>query len=175
MSGKSIRGITMSKRMLTLTMVALVVCCAFGVTVWRMAWATPPEGLTSTLLVGPVMFDDIDVRSHTPHYSARIQTRGLSDVYVTQITIAPGGHTGWHSHPGLVLVTVKSGEATEYQGDDPDCTPIVHEAGTGFAEEPGHVHIVRNQGTTNLELVVVFLVPHGSGTRIDEPDPGNCP
>jgi hypothetical protein len=33
------------------------------------------------------------------------------------------------------------------------------------------VHIVGNQGDTDLELVVVQIVPVGAPRRIDEPDP----
>ena len=39
------------------------------------------------------------------------------DVVVQQVLIAPGGSTGWHTHPGPALVLVKSGEFTLYEGD----------------------------------------------------------
>ena len=44
--------------------------------------------------------------------------------------------------------TIKSGTLTLYDGDDPDCTPHVYNAGSTFVDEGGgHVHIARN-GTT---------------------------
>ena len=165
----------MRNRGLKLVLAVLFVSCAFGVVLLRMAWATPATGVTRTLLVGPVVFDEIDARSHTQEHSALVKTRGLSDVYIMDIKIAPGGDTGWHSHPGVVFAAVKSGAATEYDGDDPDAAPVVHDAGTGWTEEAGHVHLVRNEGETDLELVVLFLVPHGAPTRIDEPAPGDDP
>jgi len=163
----------MSKKTLKLMLAGVFVTGVLGVFALRVAWATPPTGLARTTLVGPVVFDDIDARSHTDELTARIKSRGLSDVYIVYVKIAPGGDTGWHSHPGIGLVTVKSGVATEYNGDDPDEAPVVHEAGTGFSEEAGHVHLVRNEGDTDLELIVLFLVPHGSPTRIDESAPGS--
>ena len=65
--------------------------------------------------------------------------------------------------------------AIEYHGDDPNCTPIVHQAGTVFTEEAGQVFIARNEGVTELKVFSIFLVPSGEALRIDELDPGNCP
>jgi quercetin dioxygenase-like cupin family protein len=101
----------------------------------------------------------------------RITTRGLSDVYITHIRIVPGGHSGWHSHPGPSFVTVKAGTATFYQGADMERTPYVYPAGIGFVEDAGHVHIVRNEGDTDLELVVMQLIPRGADRRIEEERP----
>ena len=36
------------------------------------------------------------------------------DTVVQQIVFGPGGHTGWHSHPGPVVVLVAQGELTLY-------------------------------------------------------------
>ena len=154
----------------------LFVSCAFAAILLGMARATPPTGQTNTKLVGPVSFDDIDVRGRfplegRPSWTVRMITKGQSDGYFVDVKIAPGGSTGWHSHPGIVFAAIKSGTATEYNGDDPDAPPVVHPAGTGFVEPPGHVHLVRNEGSTDLEVLVFFLVPKGQPTRIDEPAP----
>jgi quercetin dioxygenase-like cupin family protein len=99
-----------------------------------------------------------------------INTRGFSDVYVVHNKIPPGGHTGWHSHPGISFVTVEAGQVTEYNADDPG-VPHVFPTGTGFVEEAGRVHIMRNEGTTDLELVAFQIIPFGATRRIDEPAP----
>src|SRR4029077_12020816 len=44
------------------------------------------------------------------------------DVVVRQLTIAPGGNSGWHSHPGPVLVLVTQGSVVNYHANDPTCT-----------------------------------------------------
>ena len=134
------------------------------------AWATPNSGLTTTILTGPVVLGQIDLKSNTDDHKAMVKTWGDSDVYVVHNRIVPGGHTGWHSHPGISFVSVKSGTATEYHGDDPT-TPNVYIAGTGFVEEAGGVHIIRNDGATDLELVAFQLIPHGATRRIDEQAP----
>jgi quercetin dioxygenase-like cupin family protein len=147
------------------------------------ALATPPSGVvTQTFGVG--RFTDIDATTKTDidpgnatnFWQARINTKGESDLYVLQNTIAPGGTFGWHSHPGPSLVIVKSGTATFYLADDPTCSPKVVTAGQGFVDNGHDTHVVRNESTTTpLVTVVVSLVPAGFGRRIDEPAPANCP
>jgi len=46
-----------------------------------------------------------------------------------------------------------------------------HPQGTGFVHAPGDVHIAGNEGTTPLELFVMFITPEGENPRIDEPQP----
>jgi quercetin dioxygenase-like cupin family protein len=155
-----------SKRMLA----GVLAACAFGGIALSLARATPGSGVMTTILTGPTMFDDIHAMSHTPDHTAVINTRGVSDVYIVHNKIAPGGHTGWHSHPGVSFVTVKSGVATEYHGDDPS-NPKYYPAGTGLVEEAGRVHLFANEGTTDLELVAFQLLPFGATRRIDQPAP----
>ena len=109
-----------------------------------------------------------------PSDTSRIDTKGASDVYVLQNTIAPGGTFGWHSHPGPSLVIVKSGTATFYHGD-PGCPMVVVPTGAGFVDNGHDLHVVRNEGTDDLVTVVVSLAPAGFARRIDEPAPANCP
>src|SRR5262249_9705786 len=150
---------TMSKLRLKLMLAGVFVAGAFGGIALKVAWATPPKGVTQTLLAGPVELDEIHVVSQTPDHGVMIKTRGLSDAYVVYNRIAAGGDTGWHSHPGPVFVLVRAGTATKYDADDPTFTPTDYPAGTGYVEGVGDVHIVRNEGNTDLELVVLFLVP----------------
>ena len=159
---------TMSKKALKLMLAGVFVTCISGAIGYRIARATPPVGVTNTLIAGPVVLDDIDVVQQTPDWGAMIKTRGLSDAYVRYIKIAPGGNTGWHSHPGPVFALVNSGTLTIYNDD---FESAVYPAGTGFVEGPGDVHIAVNEGDTDLELVAIFLVPRGAPPRIDEPAP----
>jgi quercetin dioxygenase-like cupin family protein len=147
------------------------VASAFGLVALRLAWATPPVGFALTNIVGPVAMDEVHSVHETPDYGAMLKTRGLSDVYVSQIKIAPGGHGGWHSHPGPSIITVKSGTATFYDDCDDPITARTYPAGTGFVEDAECVHLLANEGETELEVIVVQLVPLGAPRRIDEPAP----
>jgi len=72
-------------------------------------------------------------------------------------------------------VLVTAGTGSFYFAADPTFTPVVCPAGTGFVEGGGDVHIFRNEGNVDLEATVLFLVPHGAPTRIDEPAPPGGP
>lgn len=158
----------MSKMRVTLA--GVFVGCAFGLFALGVAWATPGEGISSTNLVGPSMLGPIVVKSETGDHEVEIKTNGSSDIWVVFNTIAPGGHTGWHSHPGSSIISVKSGTATEYHSDDPS-TPIVHYAGSSFVDDGKGSHMIRNEGDTNLELIAFQILPSGATRRIDEPQP----
>jgi quercetin dioxygenase-like cupin family protein len=158
-----------------LMLAGVLLAGAFGGIALRVAWATPPKGVTNTLIGGPVVLGEIHVVQENPIYGAMIKTRGLSDAVVRTLTIAPGGDTGWHSHPGPVFALVTAGTGSFYFAADPTFTPAVYPAGTGFVEGAGDVHIFRNEGVVDLELTVLFLVPHGAPTRIDQPAPPGAP
>jgi quercetin dioxygenase-like cupin family protein len=135
--------------------------------------ATPVIGVRSTLFaVG--QFGEIDAKSETDAWEAEIRTKGASDIHVLENRIAPGGTFGWHSHPGPSFVVVKTGALTLYRGDDPDCTPHVFAAGSGFVDQGGDIHLVRNEGSVETVVYVTSIVPRGAVRRIDEPAPGNC-
>jgi quercetin dioxygenase-like cupin family protein len=96
-----------------------------------------------------------------------------NDVVVVQNTIAAGGHSGWHSHTGAAVVTVKSGTLKLYNAAT--CTARTFGPGQGWIEEPTDVQIGRNEGTVPLVLYVAFFdVPVGGSNRIDKPEPANC-
>jgi quercetin dioxygenase-like cupin family protein len=139
--------------------------------------ATPASGVTSSPLVRGSFIDDVGVKFKFSHGGRTIvsNAKDASQLVFQTLTFAPGGHTGWHSHPGPVAVTVKSGTLTYYEGSGP-CVGRAYPAGSAFVD-PGmeHVHIARNEGTEPLEIsVVYFAVPAGESPRIDAPDPGNC-
>jgi len=136
--------------------------------------ATPPVGSTPVALAPVGHYGDINLNTKFDAWKLKFETHGDSDMYVTQVTIAPGGTTGWHMHTGPSFLIVKSGTATFYQGADPTCTPQVVTAGNSVLEEAQTVHIVRNEGTVPLVNVVVQFVPRGALRTISMPNPGNC-
>ena len=161
----------MSRKTFKLLVAGVLVAGALGVIALRVAWATPPTpGFVSTPITGPALFDEIQTVHQTPDWGVMIKTRGLSDVYFTHLKVPPGGHGGWHSHPGPSIIAVRAGTATFYD-DCNDFVPQVYPTGTGFVEDAGCVHILVNEGTVDLEVVVMQIVPRGAPRRIDEPDP----
>ncbi|MCV7418247.1 cupin domain-containing protein [Mycolicibacterium litorale] len=99
-------------------------------------------------------------------------TDGGTDYVFREITIAPGGSTGWHAHPGQLLATVKEGVLLHNRAD---CSVDgVYVAGQDITEKggPGYVHIGRNVGPTPLVLQVLYINPAGAPLADDAPDPG---
>lgn len=144
--------------------------CSLGLVAWKVAWATPQAGVATTILTGgPIALNEIDMHSGDGDHQVKIKTKRLSDVYIVRNIIAPGGHTGWHSHPGPSIISVVAGEATAYEADNPE--GFVIPAGTAFVDSGDHAHIIRNEGTTDLELIAFQVLPEGAPRRIDEPAP----
>jgi hypothetical protein len=146
----------------------------------RPAMATDPVGFTSST-IAKGQFAEINAlnqfrQSTLPHlWRSRQRTRGLSDGYVLSNVWQPGGDTGWHTHLGHTLIIVTAGTVTAYEGNDPNCTPTAYTTGMTFVDEGGdHVHIIRNEGTLEAQVIAVRLIPAGQPGRMDAPDPGNC-
>jgi quercetin dioxygenase-like cupin family protein len=142
------------------------------------AMATPSSNIVSATVVARASFvDPVDVKFKIKEGRQEVlHAPELLETVMQQIVIGPGGSTGWHSHPGPVVVLIKSGELTFYSSEDPTCTPRTYSAGQAFIDRgQGHVHLARNLGSQNVELwVTYFDVPVGGAFRLDAPSPGNC-
>jgi quercetin dioxygenase-like cupin family protein len=144
----------------------VVLASVAAAAVTGVAIATSGSGVSGTVVARGLATDKVKTRGNQPY-----------DVVVQKLAVAPGGHTGWHTHPGIAVAVVKAGTLTIYDGDDASCSPRTFHAGDTYVDPGyGHVHIGRNEGTVPLEIVVTYLdVPAGGGVRIDAPSPGNCP
>jgi quercetin dioxygenase-like cupin family protein len=99
-------------------------------------------------------------------------TQNNTDYITREITIMPGGSTGWHWHDGQLVGVVKQGTLTHnssncvvdgvYNAND----PIIEPAG------PDHVHIGRNLGTSPVILLVIYVDPVAKPLSEDAPNPG---
>ena len=99
------------------------------------------------------------------------------DTAYQQLTIQPGGFTGWHTHPGPTFVAVAQGEGTLYHGID-GCPSHKYGVGAGFMQPQTEVHNMRNEGSEPLVLWAFYALPPGTSNaaiRIDQPQPAACP
>jgi quercetin dioxygenase-like cupin family protein len=137
-----------------------------GVAVYGgIALATAPSGLTNVPLARG---------TNVSHGTIPLQVG--TDVAMAQITVVPGGSSGWHSHPGGAIIIVKQGALTVYRSIGSQCQVNTYSAGRAFIERPREVDQVINTGTVPYVLFVTFpRVPQGVSARTDEPDPGTCP
>ena len=159
-------GLTKGRSCLLAATALLALTGAVAVT-----YASPASGVKPTLLARGT-YDAFKVKAH-PREPVDFQAQGKSslDVLVRQHDYEPGGHTGWHRHPGPVFITVTKGTLTYYERDDPACEPQEVNAGEGFVDD-GHGHIVRNESTQPAQDMSVILAPVGGAFRGEHEAPG---
>jgi hypothetical protein len=137
------------------------------------ALATPGVGVISAPVhARGTNADDLNIHSDA---GIKLKTRNPLDFVTQTITIAPGGTTGWHSHPGPVLVTVKAGALKVVYASDPSCSGRTYTAGESFVDRGDeNVHTALSVGAVPVELWATYLVPGAPGApfRLDAPDPG---
>ncbi|MGH2490027.1 MAG: hypothetical protein ACRDF9_00840, partial [Candidatus Limnocylindria bacterium] len=92
--------------------IALSAAIAIGLIGSEVALGTAGSGVISATVVARGTAGD------------KVKTRGNQayDVVDQTVIIAAGGHTGWHTHPGMAIAVVKSGTLTIYHGHDRTCT-----------------------------------------------------
>lgn len=163
----------------------LIAALALTCTIITIARATPIVGLlVSTILSKGSTTDEITQNVRVPlppapgtdedndrdrddQWRAKLITSGPTDIYVQDVVYAPGGHTGWHSHPGILVSSVIQGSIEWY---DAQCNKHVYNPGDALTEST-QTHFVRNIGTENAHFMVTYILAHGQPRRIDQPAP----
>lgn len=127
-----------------------------------------PVGFASDPLVSHATFaDDVAMGFSITYAEGEMGTREVevedgASVIVGEVTWEPGGTSGWHTHPGPVIVCVAEGEIELVNEDD--CVARTYSAGEAFAAQgQGNVHVARNVSDTDgaVAYVVWFGVPDG--------------
>ena len=136
------------------------------------ALATPVVGTLSPLLAVGKQNKDVNARGSAPtvngeEFKARLETEGAATMTTQLFSVAAGGHNGWHSHPGLVAVTLISGTIQWY---DENCVPTVYTAGDSWVEG-SQPHAYRVVGTNAIQAVAWFITAQGQPYRTDLPAP----
>jgi quercetin dioxygenase-like cupin family protein len=134
---------------------------------------TVGQGSTPTF-IGQATYTDLDkVKRITKGWHVELKAKGGLEVIVRSFAYSPGSFTGWHKHPGPVLIQVVEGTVTFFEADAP-CTPIVVHAGQGYLDDGVQGHIGRNLSGVPAKDVTIYLAPPGtqvSQLRIDMPAP----
>jgi quercetin dioxygenase-like cupin family protein len=140
------------------------------------AWATPSLGfILNQILASGLAADGISEHMQinrnpdgtvTP-WQLVLQVQGDTDYYSQHLVLAPGGYSGWHSHPGVLVGTVKSGQIDFY---DENCRKQTIGAGRVFTENDD-VHAISNTGSVDADLYISYLIKHGASRRREESAP----
>jgi hypothetical protein len=85
-----------------------------------------------------------------------VNLKDASNIAVLRFTVQPGVRFPWHSHPGLVLVTITQGELVFVYAND--CIERPYPVGTAFVDPGfGNVHYAFNPTGEETVLVATFL------------------
>jgi quercetin dioxygenase-like cupin family protein len=130
--------------------------------------ATAPVGFTAKVLAKGTLAKSAEMDALGIQFS----TERSTDVYVQQVDFAPGGSSGWHEHPGLVLVTVGTGAVIVHVG----CKAgQQYSAGQTFTEPPLTPMLVENASSTApAQNFASVVVPAGRAARIELPGAPAC-
>jgi quercetin dioxygenase-like cupin family protein len=98
-------------------------------------------------------------------------TVGNTTYIVEQVTLAPGGTTGWHWNTSVGYSYIVQGAETHY--NSACAVDAVNKAGQFITEPagPDDVHLGLNLGTVPLIADFYYAVPAGSPVAISVPAP----
>jgi quercetin dioxygenase-like cupin family protein len=148
--------------------VAAVIGLAFLVAIIATTIALASPGTSTSLILAPrsTLSGSVDVNQDR----IKFQTKDPTDLVTQQVTFAPGAYSGWHHHPGVILVLVKSGTVTVW---DENCQKTAYGTGDAFIEGGTEPMMVSNEGSETAVDVATQVAPAGSPFRIED-DPPAC-
>jgi hypothetical protein len=134
------------------------------------ALGSPGFGTTSTNFVTA----NFDHAVHVNSDKVKFQTKDSTDVRIQRLDFAPGSFSGWHHHPGIVLVTVASGAVTLWKSD---CSSTTYGPGLpdGAVFLEGGDEPMQATSTNGATNYVVYVAPDADPPvfRIED-DPPPC-
>ena len=140
-------------------------------TLAAVALGSPPSGVAITTLVTA----NFDETGHLNSDQVKFQTKGATDVRMQQLVFSAGGRSGWHHHPGIVIVTVQSGALTLWESD---CSSQTYGPGLPngavFAEGGDSPQEVTTAGGATVYATFVAPSVDPPVTRVED-DAISCP
>lgn len=126
----------------------------------------PPSGFHPKIIADGKIAKATEVDANGIEFSSRKNAR----VIVQTVDFDGGGNSGWHTHPGLTVVTVVGGSVVDHSGCD---APVAYTANQSFVEEPNTPGFVENaSATVQAHVVATLIVPDGMAprTNVEAPD-----
>ncbi len=123
----------------------------------------------------PLVTANFDETVHLNSDRVKFQTKDPTDVRIQKLVFNPGGYSGWHHHPGIVIVTVESGALTLWESN---CSSQTYGPGLPngavFAEGGDSPQEVTTAG--GATVYAMFVAPSNDPpiTRVED-DAISCP
>src|SRR2546421_5165220 len=143
---------------------ALVVglCIGAATAFTAIALGSPGAGFVATILGTRA---SLAQSVHLNTDRIKFQTKDATDLQMQTITYHPHAFSGWHYHPGFVLVIVQSGQLTLHDGNCHTTTKGPHEAFVEYGTDPFMVS--NDSNTTDAVVYAAFVAPAGSPFRVE--------
>jgi quercetin dioxygenase-like cupin family protein len=126
-----------------------------------------PSGFHPTIIADGKIAKASEIDANGIEFSSRKNAR----VLVQTVEFDGGGMSGWHTHPGLTVVTVVDGSVIDRTGCH---APVVYTKNQSFVEEPNTPGSVNNvSDTVKAHVVATLIVPDGMAPRTNVEAP-NC-
>jgi quercetin dioxygenase-like cupin family protein len=120
--------------------------------------AGKPTGSTPIILASGTIAKATAIQASGIQFSAPENVQ----VIVQQTDFVGGGTSGWHTHPGLTVVTVADGSFRYHEG----CSVKLYIKGQSFVEPPNTPVMVRNTSATLPgQTFAALVVPAGVAPR----------
>jgi quercetin dioxygenase-like cupin family protein len=135
--------------------------------------ATPLINLTSPVVAVGKVSSWLNVHAvakdlnDNNYFNVSLTTQGLATISSQVASYNSGGENGWHSHPGLVTVTLTQGSIVWYNGN---CEATTYNAGDAWVEG-SQIHMFRVVGNAAVLLYATFITAQDEPLRTDEPEP----
>ncbi len=131
------------------------------------ALASPGNTISTILAPRSTFSDSVKVNEDR----VKFQTKDPTDFVTQQVTFPPLASSGWHHHPGVILVLVKSGHVTTH---DENCQTKTYGPQQAFVESGTAPFMVSNESQTETAVdVATQVAPAGGPFRIED-DPPPC-
>ena len=148
------------------TKILVLLAGAIGALVLGGGVVLAASGFASTVLAKGTIAKATEISANRIEFSSPKNAQ----VIVQRGEFAKGGNTGWHTHPGLTVVTVTAGTLRYHDG----CSSKVYTVGQSFVETPSRPGMVENTSAdATAQVFATLIVPAGMLPRTDVPAP-NC-
>jgi hypothetical protein len=126
--------------------------------------ATPPVNWSGT----PLVIANLNDIARTNDERIKFQTKDPTDTQVVRLEWAANGSSGWHHHPGMVLVQVASGSIDVTRVENGRCETKTYSAGSSFVEgDSAHVGV----SSSGAVAYATAIITDGQPGRINDDAP----
>lgn len=147
---------------------AAILGIALAGTIATVASASPSSGNITTTNFVTASYDE---SGHVNSDRVKFQTKGATDVRVQKLVFPAGAFTGWHHHPGVVVVAIESGSLTLTESNCSTSGTYGPGLPNGAVFVEGHNHAHQASSATGAVVYVTYVVPNDAGFRVEDPVP----